>query len=209
MKTCSASRTLCLGLVGVCALLSVVVGFTAADEGTIDTTQTILFSGTYDVWTEKMTEANKVVAEAGINTAIQELLYRPFVTVETTVKSISALAPDPSFKSIGNGDGGLLATVSITETVSANAVHPYDASEINSLLFGLQVSALTDIYGSAVTVQTVRDDQDYKLQCTSLCKGMIATGVILGTLMLAFFVILVVYSCCPSVFSKKPKEDSA
>eukprot|EP00796_Vickermania_ingenoplastis_P010899 gene10899-7557_t len=199
----STSKALTAVVAGLCVLLCLAAVHASAD-GTIETTQTILFDGTYEGWLEKL-PGNTEAASAGIEAAIVTLLYRPFVTVSTSVTSISAFPDDPSFKKMGNGHGGLLVTVNIKEVVQPTAVHPYDASEINSLLFGLKVPVLTTLYGSEVVVQTVRDDQDYKLQCTPLCKGMIATGVILGTLMLVFFIILVLYSCCPSCFSKKEK----
>lgn len=186
------------------ALLLSVALPASAEEGTIETTQSILFNGSPLTWKDKLT-GNTDTAGSAIITAIQTALYRPAVTVTAEVKSMEPYPADPSFTSMGNGNGGLLAKVYIVEEVGADAVHPYDRDEINSILFGLSVPELSTLYGGQVSVVTVRTDLDYSLQCTSLCKGMIATGVILGALMLVFFLILIIYSCCPSCFTKLPK----
>lgn len=195
-------------LLSLFVLVTLVCTGVRADDGIIETTQIILFNGDPGIWQTNMEGKTDAMASA-IQTAIVQALYRPLITTTATVNSITTQAPDVSLTEMGNGSGGLLVKVSIKEVVPQGAIHPYDRDEINSILFTLKVPELDTVYdfGGAVTVQTVRTDLDYKLQCTSLCKGMIATGVILGFLMLVFFCILIVYSCCPSCFSKVPGLD--
>lgn len=199
-----ASLHTCLLVLVLCAAIGAVGTAYAEDsEGTtnIESTQRILFNGDPDKW-DSILSSNEETMSSAIVEAIQELLFRPLVVLTITVNLLEAYPADPSFTSMGDGTGGLLATVKIVEAVAPKAEHPYDVSEVNSILFGLNVPTLSTLYGSVVTVQTVSVDQSYKLQCTSLCKGMIATGSILGFVMLVFLVLLICYSCCPSCFSK-------
>lgn len=206
----SATLRTCLLLLVLCATIAA-VGTAHAQETTdttdIESTQLILFDGEPEKWSSIL-PSNEAAMSSAIVEAIQELLFRPSVTLTITVNSLEVYPADPSFTSMGDGTGGLLATVNIVAAVAADAQHAYDTSEVNSILFGLTVPELSTLYGSTVRVQTVSVDQNYKLQCTPLCKGMIATGSILGFVMLVFLVLLIVYSCCPSCFSKfKAQEE--
>lgn len=161
----------------------------------LETEQLILYTGDPQTWKDMLPDDNSEIVEDLEQGAIQ-LLYRPNIKLDASVLSINPYPKDPEYKSIGNGEGGLLVSMRIREEFDAGALRPYDVEEINSILTNLAPESLVSLLVPAATVEVVATDAKFALQCTGACIAMIVICSVIGGLMLVVFVFYILYSCC-------------
>lgn len=165
----------------------------------------MLLTGTPATWTQVM-KSDSANIESKLTETVNTLTSSRRIVCDATVISTSVVAADPSFKSIGDGSGGLYVILSSNcGATSAMTGRFLFNDEYASVLLTADMTSVTAEYQSAsgssetiameTTVAALTSSSAFV--CDTVCKGMIGMGIAIAALSVICVVVTLIAICCP------------
>lgn len=112
---------------------------------TLRTQQTMLISGDPTVWRAALTLYDDIVMAAAVCAAAVKAAAVPNTNVHCT-GTVTVLNANPKLTSMGNGQGGLLTRLHMTQSIYRDGLVGYDADQMMAVLKNMNCSSLEAYY---------------------------------------------------------------
>ncbi|KAK7194304.1 hypothetical protein NESM_000345400 [Novymonas esmeraldas] len=177
----------------------------------------VLLTGAPSSWSTTLNAASNTVSANTVQ-AVEVLSNSRREVCTPTVDSMSVLPADPSFKKIGDGNGGLLVFMSMNcGSTTAMTGRFLDTEEYISMLLTLDTVNITSTFQStsgstqtvAVGTTATASATVNAFTCNNTCKGMIAMACVIAGLSAICVTITLIAICCPCCCVRVDREHTA